>query len=166
MEFHDDYPEYELMSNHSEAEGKPIRKKLWRVFWIMLAVTILELLVGSMAAKIGGLDHERRSMLWLKIFFVAFTIVKAGYIVMIFMHLGHEVKFMKWTILTPYITFICYLVFIILVEGTYVGNPSNKIQNHISYKENREATVTRLNAGHHEEAAKTENKAEQASEEK
>ena len=30
MEFHDDYPEYEKMSNHSEEEGKPIRKKIGR----------------------------------------------------------------------------------------------------------------------------------------
>jgi cytochrome c oxidase subunit 4 len=165
MEFHDDYPQYEVMSNHSDAEGKPIRKKLWMVFWIMLGVTILELIVGTYASNLGGLDVQRRSKLWLKIFFVAFTVVKAGYIVMIFMHLGHEVKFMKYTILAPYVVFICYLIFIVLVEGTYVGYPQNKIQNHARYKENREVIVKELNAGHHggaghEGAPESEKKAE------
>ncbi|MBC7865813.1 MAG: cytochrome C oxidase subunit IV family protein [Bacteroidia bacterium] len=166
MEFHDDYPQYEVMANHSDAEGKPIRKKLWRVFWIMLGVTILELIVGSYASNLGGLDHERRSKLWLKVFFVVFTVVKAGYIVMIFMHLGHEVKFMKYTIIAPYVVFICYLVFIILVEGTYVGYPQNKIQNHPAYKDSRHAIVEQLNSGHgHEEGGghegtETEKKAE------
>ena len=30
-EFHDDYPSYETLAHHSEEEGKPIRKNLWRV---------------------------------------------------------------------------------------------------------------------------------------
>jgi cytochrome c oxidase subunit IV len=162
MEFHDDYPQYELMANHSEAEGKPIRKKLWMVFWIMLGVTILELIVGSYASNLGGLDTQRRSKMWLKIFFVAFTIVKAGYIVMIFMHLGHEVKFMKWTILAPYILFITYLVFIIITEGSYVGIPSNRTPPHHQYLDSRQKIVDDLNAGkghgggHEEGAAKEE----------
>jgi cytochrome c oxidase subunit IV len=156
MEFHDDYPQYEVMSNHSEAEGKPIRRKLWNVFWIMLGVTIVELLIGTYASSMGLLDSERRSSMTLKIIFVVLTILKAGYIVMVFMHLGHEVKFFKWTILAPYITFICYLVFIILVEGTYVGIPANRTPTHKQYIDNRNATVERLNAhdkGGHEGAA-------------
>ncbi|MFN5182944.1 MAG: cytochrome C oxidase subunit IV family protein [Bacteroidota bacterium] len=149
MDFHDDYPEYEKMSNHSEEEGKPIRKKLWMVFWIMLGVTLVELAIGTYASSMGMLDSERRSSLLLKIIFVVLTIVKAGYIVMIFMHLGHEVKFMKWTILAPYIIFLCYLVFIILVEGTYVGIPSNRTPPHKQYLENRAAIVKHLNSGGH-----------------
>jgi membrane-anchored glycerophosphoryl diester phosphodiesterase (GDPDase) len=37
------------------------------------------------------------------------------------MHLGHEVKFLKYVILIPYIIFIVYGAFIILVEGDYSG---------------------------------------------
>ncbi len=153
MEFHDDYPEYEKMSNHSEEEGKPIRKKLWMVFWIMLGVTILELIIGTYSSKMGLLDSERRSSTILKIIFVGLTVLKAGYIVMIFMHLGHEVKFMKWTILAPYIVFICYLIFIVLVEGTYVGIPDNRTPPHKQYLENRKAIVDHLNSGGHSNAA-------------
>ena len=49
--------------------------------------------------------------------FVALTLVKAGYIVMSFMHLGEEKSVMKKTILIPYIIFIVYLVLIALTEG-------------------------------------------------
>jgi cytochrome c oxidase subunit IV len=157
MDFHDDYPEYEKMSNHSEEEGKPIRKKLWMVFWIMLGVTILELIIGTYASSLGLLDSERRSSTILKIIFVGLTIVKAGYIVMIFMHLGHEVKFMKWSILAPYIVFICYLIFIVIVEGSYVGIPSNRTPPHQQYLDNRKAIVNELNSGHgHSSGAETE----------
>ena len=116
MEFHDDYPSYETMYNHDETYGKKARRKLWNVFWIMLAITIVELVVGFLAPGKGWTGQ-----LWLKIFFIGFTIIKAGYIVMSFMHLGHEVKFMKYVILMPYIVFMFYTIFIVLTEGTYAG---------------------------------------------
>ncbi|MEI6488854.1 MAG: cytochrome C oxidase subunit IV family protein [Bacteroidota bacterium] len=119
MEFHDDYPQYELMAHHSEEEGKVARRKLWNVFWIMLGVTIVELLIGSFALKIGLLDDERHSKAVLKIIFVGLTIVKAFYIVFSFMHLGGEKKSMRYSILAPYIMFILYLVFISITEANY-----------------------------------------------
>ena len=121
MDFHDDYPSYETMYNHDEDYGKKARRKLWNVFWIMLAITIGELLIGTYAAKMGLLTETRGSSMTLKIIFVVLTLVKAGYIVMSFMHLGHEVKFMKYVILMPYIVFMFYAIFIILTEGTYAG---------------------------------------------
>lgn len=121
MEFHDDYPQYEVMAHHSEEEGKKARRKLWNVFWIMLAITIVELIVGSMAPGQGW-----SGKLWLKVFFIALTIVKAGYIVISFMHLGHEVKFFKYVILLPYVVFMSYCIFICLNEGTYSSHPGNK----------------------------------------
>jgi cytochrome c oxidase subunit 4 len=53
MEFHDNYPQYELMSHHTEEEGKKKRRKLWNVFWIMLCITIVELVVGFMQDSMG-----------------------------------------------------------------------------------------------------------------
>lgn len=126
MEFHDNYPQYETMYQHTAEEGKSKRKKLWRVFWIMLVITIVELIIGTYAGDWGLLQATRKSGLSLKFIFVILTLVKAGYIVMEFMHLSHETKFFKYTILLPYATFIGYLIFIILVEGTYTGYPENK----------------------------------------
>ena len=105
MDFHDDYPSYETMYNHDEEYGKKARRKLWNVFWIMLGITILELVVGFLAPGKGW-----TGMLWLKIFFIGFTIIKAGYLVMSFMHLGHEVKLMKYMILMP-ISYSCSILF-------------------------------------------------------
>ncbi len=119
-EFHDDYPSYETMYNHSEEEGKKARKVLWKVFWVMLIITIFELIVGSMAPARGW-----TGTMGLKVLFIGLTVVKAAAIVIWFMHLGHEVKFLKYVILIPYIVFILYTVFIVLVEGVYSGKPGN-----------------------------------------
>jgi cytochrome c oxidase subunit 4 len=120
-EFHDDYPSYEHMAHHSEEEGKKTRKTLWRVFWYMLIITIVELVIGSMAPAQGW-----SGTLGLKVLFIGLTILKAGFIVMAFMHLGHEVKFMKYAILMPYVIFMSYGIFIILDEGVYSGDPQNR----------------------------------------
>ncbi len=112
-EFNDNFPPYETMAHHSAEEGKVIRRKLWNVFWIMLIITIVELIIGFKAHDLG------MSKMMLKIIFISLTIAKAGFIVISFMHLGHEKKALKYIILVPYITFICYLLFICLTEGDY-----------------------------------------------
>jgi len=35
-EFHDDYPQYELMAHHSEEEGKKKRNKVLKFVWKIL----------------------------------------------------------------------------------------------------------------------------------
>jgi len=47
------------------------------------------------------------------------TLVKAGYIVLVFMHLGFERESFKWTLLLPAFILIPYLLFILLSEGSY-----------------------------------------------
>lgn len=126
-DFHDNYPQYEVMSNHGPEEGKPIRRTLWNVFWVMLVITIFELIMGSMAP-----GHGWSGTWWLKTLFIVLTLVKAAAIVLWFMHLGHEVKFFKYVILTSYIGFMMYAIFIVLTEGTYSGQsgkfaPTDKI---------------------------------------
>ena len=53
--------------------------------------------------------------------FIILTLIKAAYIVMVFMHLGFEKKSLKWTILLPALILIPYLLFIILTEGDYAS---------------------------------------------
>jgi len=107
----DDIIEYSEAVQHSDEEGKVIRKKLWKVFWILLIVTVVEVIMG---AELAGI--EKYAML-LKVSFIIFTIVKAGYIVLVFMHLGDELKFLRWIILIPYCAFILYLLFICIWEA-------------------------------------------------
>lgn len=144
-EFHDNYPSYEHMAHHSEEEGKVTRKKLWRVFWYMLAITIFELIIGSMAPGNGW-----SGTLWLKLLFIGLTILKAGFIVLSFMHLGHEVKFFKMVVLIPYVVFMSYGIFIILDEGVYSGEEINrtKVDPILIHQQEK----LRAGHGHHEAA--------------
>ena len=156
-EFHDDYPSYETMAQHSEEEGKTKRKTLWRVFWIMLLITIFELIIGSMAPS-----HGWSGTLGIKVLFIGLTIVKAGFIVMAFMHLGHEVTFMKYTVLLPYTIFMLYAVFIILDEGVYSGQSINRTRVDPLLIEQQQ----QLKAGHgHHDAAAGETHGEEHKEE-
>jgi cytochrome c oxidase subunit 4 len=51
--------------------------------------------------------------------FIILTLIKAGYIVLVFMHLGFEKSILKWTILIPAFVLVPYLLFIILSEGAH-----------------------------------------------
>jgi|SRR3954466_624407 len=148
-EFHDDYPQYEFMAHHSEEAGKAKRRKLWNVFWIMLVVTIVELIIGFNAKKLGLLHDDRTSTFTLKVIFIGLTILKAFFIVYKFMHLGDERKFMKYSIIGPYSIFIIYLVFIIVGEANYSLIHKDKMDKIIvdqKEKANRDAEK-----GHHGE---------------
>lgn len=149
-EFHDDYPQYEFMAHHSEEEGKVKRKKLWRVFWIMLTVTIVELIIGFQAKKLGLLNEDRTSGVTLKFIFIGLTLLKAGFIVMSFMHLGGEKKVMKWTVLAPYTVFIVYLIGIIVTEANY--NRVHKAEMDSVIVQQKIHLNEMAKSGHHEEA--------------
>ena len=112
----DDIVEYSLEGHHSEVAGKTIRKKIWKVTAILTAITALEVILGS--------QIKQTSDYWevIKWSFIALTIVKAAYIVLVFMHLGEERKALKYVILIPYFIFIIYLIFILLWEALAVGD--------------------------------------------
>lgn len=111
----DDIIEYSLDSHHSEEEGAKMRKKIWFVTALLTIITIVEVALGSMI--------KQSSPSWpvVKVLFIGLTLVKAAYIVLSFMHLGHEKKALKYVILVPYIFFIIYLVVLILIESVYVA---------------------------------------------
>ena len=94
---------------------------IWKVFWILLIVTGGEVLLGIL--KVNGslpetLVHGKfLGLYWLTHVFIILTIIKAAYIVMQFMHLGHETRGLKLTILLPCVILIPYLLFILLSEG-------------------------------------------------
>ena len=107
----DDIIEYSLDAHHSEEAGKAIRKKIWFVTALLSIVTIVEVALG--------IYIKQGTEMWpyVKWTFIALTLLKAGYIVMVFMHLGDERKGLKWVILVPYLMFILYLIFICLFEA-------------------------------------------------
>ena len=108
---------YALNAHHSEEAGVKIRRKIWIVTAILTGITIFEVFIGATIKKEPG-------MLWnLVIFgFIVMTLIKAGYIVMTFMHLGDERRNIRMTILVPYIVFIVYAtVLISVIEGGWQG---------------------------------------------
>ncbi|XOV66666.1 MAG: cytochrome C oxidase subunit IV family protein [Fluviicola sp.] len=112
----DDIYEYSLDAHHDEEAGKKIRKKIWFVTALLTAVTALEVILGALIKQ-----GDTWGWFITKWTFVILTLVKAGYIVITFMHLGDERKGLRYVILVPYILFILYLMFICLWEGKAVG---------------------------------------------
>jgi caa(3)-type oxidase subunit IV len=111
----DDLIEYSLHAHHDEDKGKEIRKKIYKVTILLTLITVIEVFIGA--------SIKQSSDWWttVKIIFILLTLLKAGYIVMVFMHLGDERKYLRNIILIPYFIFVVYLIFIGLWEGTAIG---------------------------------------------
>jgi len=120
----DDIIEYSLDAHHSEEEGKKKRKEIWKVTAILSIITAVEVLVGVLYPK----DAAGSAWEFIKWGYIILTVIKAGYIVMIFMHLGEERKTFKMMVLVPYLIFILYLLFHLLNEGASVGATWNEFR--------------------------------------
>jgi cytochrome c oxidase subunit IV len=85
-------------------------KKLWTVAGILGIVTAVEFVIAFTMAH-----GPAKTFL-----FVALTIVKAGYIVLEFMHLKYEVKILFWSILIPMI-FVVWMLVAFVYEGMAIS---------------------------------------------
>ena len=103
---------YAMAAHHSEEAGAAIRKKIWFVTALLTLITAVEVGMGIIFKR-----SETFSWTMIKWSFIVLTLVKAAYIVLVFMRLGDERSNLKKTILTPYILFISYLLFIAITEG-------------------------------------------------
>lgn len=105
--------QYSLDAHHDEEAGRKIRKKI-------IFVTILLTLITAVEVCMGIMFKRADTGLWMTVkwAFIIMTLVKAGYIVMSFMHLGDERKNLRNVILIPYALFIGYLIFIGIYEST------------------------------------------------
>ena len=100
--------------NH-EIEVPPVNKSKVRLFIrvtiILAAVTALEYLIAF------TVPHEYQ---FIRVtVFIALTIVKAFYIVMEFMHLGHEKRSLKMSIILP-MAFVVFFIAIMIYQGDAV----------------------------------------------
>jgi len=103
------------MDSHIEEEQSTIQilppnkekiRRLWTIAGYLGVITSIEFLIAFFWPD-GALKIAM---------FVGLTIVKAFYIVSEFMHLGHEVKVMIWSILLP-LMFIVWLILALLIQG-------------------------------------------------
>ncbi len=85
-------------------------KRIWRTFWILLILTILELGIGLTIYTIHkGANPSATLVLMFKGLVCILTLAKAFYIVSIFMHLGDEIRNMIMTIIVPLMLFIWFI---------------------------------------------------------
>ena len=114
---------YALNAHHSDEEGAAIRKNVWKVTAILTFLTTAEVFMGIYFKR-----AETFTWSMIKWTFVILTLVKAAYIVLVFMHLGDERPNLKKVVLAPYMLFIGYLLFIAISEG--FGHLSNSTLFH------------------------------------
>jgi cytochrome c oxidase subunit 4 len=106
----DIHHEHISLKSHDVAHAGLNKKVIWKVFWILLAVTIFE--VGISFTSI-----PKSILLYV---FIGLTIFKAYYIIFYFMHMKFEETALKFSILLPFVL-IVYLIFIAIYEGIALG---------------------------------------------
>jgi len=80
-------------------------KAIWKTFWILLAITVFELIVAIIYFETHFFPKHILNGV-----FVIMTLAKAFFIVAEFMHLGHEIRNLVMTIAIPACLFIWFLV--------------------------------------------------------
>ncbi len=91
------------------------KKKLMKVFWILLVITIIEIVWGMFISH--GLPKFINAL-----FFLSFTLIKAGYIVAEFMHLKYEHKAFRMAVLVPLVFFFWFIIAFCYDGGAFLEN--------------------------------------------
>ena len=94
-------------------------KRIWFVFGLLSAVTIVEVFLGIVKPEALHLNHFLGMNLLNWVFYIL-TIFKAYYIVWAFMHMEGEKKSLRTVVVTPVIFLVLYLLFILLTEAVYI----------------------------------------------
>ena len=80
-------------------------KPIWRTFWILLGITLVELTLATIHLKTGFPPKYVLNGVYLIL-----TLAKAFYIIAEFMHLGHEIKNLIMSLAVPALLFIWFLI--------------------------------------------------------
>ena len=86
-------------------------KRIWKTFWILSGITLVELAIGIAIYTIHKGDNPSHTLvLAFKGLVCILTLAKAYYIVSVFMHLGDEIRNMIMTIVVPLTLFIWFII--------------------------------------------------------
>lgn len=106
---------HDTTTGHHESAAK----RIWTVFAILSAVTIVEVALGIIRPDF--LEHTSfLAMKLLNWIFIILTIYKAYYITWAFMHMEHETKGLRRSVVWTSLFLVTYLIFILLTEGDYI----------------------------------------------
>src|SRR5215510_333845 len=95
---------------HHHVPGAENVKRIWKTFWILLIITMIELGMGFTIYFIHkNPDYSHGLVLGIKGAIVILSLAKAFYIVSIFMHLGDEIRNMIMSIVVPLMLFIWFI---------------------------------------------------------
>lgn len=101
-------------------------KRIWRTFWVLLIITIIELGLGLL---LYATDWGPNLNLAVKGVITILSLAKAFYIVSIFMHLGDEIRNMIMTIVVPLLLFI-WFISAFLWDGSSYRDLRNSYDKH------------------------------------
>lgn len=110
-----------VLAHHEDinsAESKAKVKKIWKITAYLTIITIFEVAVGLILFKSNPDVTNMAIHLGIIAYFLVLTMVKAYFIVKVFMHLGDETRMFGKFILTP-LVLILWLATVLLVESTY-----------------------------------------------
>src|ERR1700761_2695842 len=99
-------------------------KPIWRTFWILLGITMVELILATIHLKTGFPPKFVLNGLYLIL-----TCAKAFYIIAEFMHLRHEIKNLIMTIAIPACLFIWFII-AFLWDGSSYRELRNRYDQH------------------------------------
>lgn len=104
---------YKYAAHHSEEEGKKTRRMIWNMFWVLLAITSVEVTLGLVWKDVG--------LNWwsVKMTFIVLTLAKAYFIVAYYMHLKYEKTSLQNSIIIPYVLLALYLLYMVVTEATF-----------------------------------------------
>jgi len=119
MDHHQSSPEVTL---HHEPGGKEVVQKIIRTTVILSVITLIELGLGLGMYLMPSLSSAL--VLFIKGAIVILSLLKAFYIVGVFMHLGEEIKNLIMTIIVPLLLFIWFIA-AFLLDGSSWRNLRN-----------------------------------------
>ncbi len=102
---------------HAHGEGMD-KKRIWSVFFVLLALTALEFLIALGFVHHWGILQKGTLV---NVIYIILTLVKAFYIVAFFMHLKFEKSGFIITCSIIFI-FIIYFIILMLIEGGHLND--------------------------------------------
>lgn len=107
------------MAHDATHGNQSASKRIWTVFGILSIVTIVEVVLGIFRPD-WLTETTFLYMHLLNWVFIVLTLYKAYYITWAFMHMEHETKGLRRSVVWTVVFLIAYLIFILLTEGDYI----------------------------------------------
>ena len=140
----------ETTGTHGKAHASFDAKPIWRTFWILLGITMVELVLATIHLKTGFPNKYVLNGIYLIL-----TCSKAFYIIAEFMHLRHEIKNMIMTIAVPALLFVWFIIAFL-----WDGNSFKDLRNRYDSHHLEQSTIKVAPAEGQEPAAKKPGSAE------